>query len=185
MRIIETLMDEHREIERVLAALEVYADKVVTGELPPLEDLADFCTLLREFADRCHHGKEEDILFAEMERHGFTKDTGPLAVMYQEHEHGRRLVRALITASQQSEWTPDLRKAVVKHAREFVSLLRAHIQKEDHVLYPMSEKTIPQSRMDELAVQSDEFEQKVMKAGTHEKLHAQIHEIAEKYGNRA
>lgn len=182
MRIIEMLMNEHREIERVLAALEVYADRVLTGELPPLEDLAEFGMLLREFADRCHHGKEEDILFAEMEAHGFTKDTGPLAVMLHEHEHGRRLVRALIEASQQNGWTPELRKSVVKDAREFVSLLRAHIQKEDHILYPMSENAIPQSRMDELAVQSDEFEKNVMKPGTHEKLHAQIHKIADKYG---
>ena len=82
-------MNEHRLIEQVLGSLETFASQVEEGLAPERPVLADYGTFLRGFADSCHHGKEEDILFQRMVERGFPRETGPVAVMLYEHEVGR------------------------------------------------------------------------------------------------
>ncbi len=60
---IEMLMDEHRLIERAIDALVAFADEVRRKVTDDRVELGRFVTFIREFADACHHGKEEDILF--------------------------------------------------------------------------------------------------------------------------
>ena len=86
---IDVLEHEHRVIEQVLGALGTWADSVERGDDAPVADTVKFATFFREFADRCHHGKEEDILFVAMTRHGFSAQVGPVAVMLHEHTVGR------------------------------------------------------------------------------------------------
>src|SRR5512132_3975875 len=105
MDAIETLMTEHRLIERALDALVAFADEVRRKSSDEREELGRFVTFIREFADAHHHGKEEDILFAAMVQAGFPKHGGPIAVMLMEHDQGRALVRALgELASQAVPW---------------------------------------------------------------------------------
>jgi len=92
MRATEILMEEHRVIERVLDCLERMAELGQEDghvEAPPARDVVDF---LRAFADRRHHGKEEERLFPILETRGFSPDSGPTGVMRMEHVKGRELV---------------------------------------------------------------------------------------------
>ncbi len=60
------LMIEHRLIERMV--------KLMAEELPKMEEkrgvnigfLSEAIDFIRTYADRCHHGKEEDILFRDL-----------------------------------------------------------------------------------------------------------------------
>ena len=63
---IEVLMGEHRLIEEVLGSLETHAAQVRAGAPLAREVVGDYAAFFRGFADSCHHGKEEDILFAAM-----------------------------------------------------------------------------------------------------------------------
>jgi hemerythrin-like domain-containing protein len=78
---IDVLMTEHRLIERVLGFLESFALEVKGGL--PLERrlVSEYGEFFGRFADACHHGKEEEILFRVMAENGFSTDSGPLAVM--------------------------------------------------------------------------------------------------------
>ncbi len=80
----------------MLGSLETYAVEVRGGAPAQGEVIGDFARFLRGFADGCHHGKEEDILFQRLIERGFPREAGPLAVMYHEHEVGRSHVRALM-----------------------------------------------------------------------------------------
>jgi len=143
MDAIETLMSEHRLILSALAALEAFAEEVRLGaeDRPELER---FVTFLREYADALHHAKEEDILFAAMVEAGFPRQTGPVGVMLLEHEAGRRHVAQLAAlADHAGPWGEAERAGVALAAHGFASLLRAHIQKEDGILYPMAEQRLP------------------------------------------
>jgi hemerythrin-like domain-containing protein len=71
-RTIAILMKEHRLIERVLGSLETFLDQLSADERNRA-DLKNFAEFFREFADRCHHGKEEDRLFVSMTDYGFSK----------------------------------------------------------------------------------------------------------------
>ncbi len=142
---IQILMDEHRLIERMIQSLSVYARRVQGGEDLPRSDLDGFVRFLREFADAHHHGKEEDILFLAMTEQGMPKDQGPLGVMLAEHEEGRRYTAALADlAAGDGAWEDADRKQVGWAANSYASLLLAHIQKEDQVLYPMADSMLPE-----------------------------------------
>src|SRR6266498_1989272 len=144
MDAIEMLMNEHRVIERVLDGLAAFTEEVRRKGTTEKEELGRFVSFIREFTDLCHHGKEEDILFASMVEHGFPRDGGPIAVMLHEHDEGRALVRVLKTRAEQPEaWTDADRQEVAEVAAGFAELLRRHIHKEDAILYPMAEQHLP------------------------------------------
>ena len=152
---LEILMAEHRLIERALSALEAYAWRAEAGDEVDRAALPQFVRFLRGYADELHHGKEEDLLFVRMIDAGFPSEAGPVAMMKLEHERGRALVSRLGGVGGKAAWAPEDRRVVVEAALEFVGLLRAHIQKEDRVLYPMAEQRLAEEAMARLA---DEFQ---------------------------
>jgi hemerythrin-like domain-containing protein len=173
MDAIETLMNEHRVIERVLDGLVGFTEEVQRTGGTEKAELARFVTFLREFADGCHHGKEEQILFAAMVENGFPKDGGPIAVMLHEHDQGRGLVRTLRErAEQEAPWSPAERQEVADVANAFSDLLRAHIHKEDAILYPMAEQHLPPEALEQVGALCETFEATGERAGTHAALHA-------------
>src|SRR5512140_2859914 len=96
---IETLMNEHRLIEKVLGSLETFAANGGLALPDARGTVARFGRFFREFADRIHHAKEEDRLFAKMIAWGFPAGSGPIAVMLAEHGEGRTHVGALCEIS--------------------------------------------------------------------------------------
>jgi hemerythrin-like domain-containing protein len=173
MDAIETLMNEHRVIERVLDGLVAFTGEVRRKGSTEKEELSRFVTFIREFADACHHGKEEDILFGAMVEHGFPREGGPVAVMLHEHDQGRALVGILKSrVDQQEPWTDADRQEVAQVASGFSDLLRAHIHKEDAILYPMAEQHLPPEVMEAVGSACERYEQEETRAGAHERLHA-------------
>jgi hemerythrin-like domain-containing protein len=170
MDAIEMLMSEHRLIEQALVALEAYAEDVVQGRDVDAADLENFVTFIREFADEKHHGKEEDILFAEMVKAGFPSEAGPIAVMLSDHEQGRGFVRVLAALTEKARWTIEDRKELAAAAFGYVGLLRQHIQKEDHVLYPMARARLPAEVLAEVDARAAAFEAEQTQSGTHDRL---------------
>ena len=171
MDAIETLMNEHRVIERVLDALVGFADEVRRKGTTEKEELTRFVSFVREFADAYHHGKEEDVLFAALVEAGFPRQAGPVGVMLSEHHEGRRLVSILRRLAEQAEpWTAAERQLLVEAAHGYGALLRQHIHKEDAILYPMAEQRLApeaQARVDARCTAADAGQQ----AGI-EELHA-------------
>lgn len=163
MQAIETLMEEHRVIEQALEVLETIADRCEGGAPLPVEDIGHLLDFFREFADRCHHFKEEKVLFEWMAGRGFPKEDGPIAVMLHEHETGRSLIGQMAAAAQQGDTG-----AFVRAARNYITLLRQHIFKEDNILFPMAEQHMTPSDNDTLLSQYRQHEQQEMGTGTHQ-----------------
>ena len=181
-RAIETLMNEHRVIEQVLGSLETFAHNLQQQADAERELVKDYGDFFRNFADKCHHGKEEDRLFTKMNAYGFPAQFGPVAVMLAEHVEGRAHVGALVTVGAGSgPLTNDERDAVIEHALAYVPLLRAHIMKEDNILYPMALQAIPQAEMEAMAEDFEAFEANVMGAGEHERFHALADRLVDAY----
>ena len=136
---IEMLKKEHRVIEQVLDALGAWAHQVVHDNLDGRAELARFTRFFREFADACHHGKEENILFTTMVGHGFSKDDGPISVMLSEHEQDRELVGTLLELADSAKpWSATERQRLLATVHAYCAMLRQHINEEDSVLYPMA-----------------------------------------------
>jgi hemerythrin-like domain-containing protein len=182
MDAIETLMGEHRVIERVLDALVGFAAEVQRTGSSEKEELGRFVTFVREFADAFHHGKEEDVLFAAMVEHGFPREGGPVAVMLHEHDQGRELVRILrARAEQPAAWSDADRMEVAAVAQGFAGLLRAHIHKEDAILYPMADQRLPPEAMEAVSVACETYEQDEGRAGKRAALQALAEDLVRRH----
>jgi hemerythrin-like domain-containing protein len=181
MGAIEILMSEHRIIERAIDALVAFAEEVQRGSDDKAE-LARFVAFIREFADACHHGKEEGILFQAMVDAGFPRDGGPIAVMLMEHDMGRGHVQNLARLAEQAEpWSARDRESIAEEAQGYADLLRSHIHKEDAILYPMAEQRLSPATLSRVDGDCEAFERQRTGAGGHERLVAVAEELVARH----
>jgi hemerythrin-like domain-containing protein len=156
------LRGEHEVILRALDVLERLADRLAAGQ-PEDWTLGELVELFQTFADRCHHGKEEDQLFPAMREKGMG---GTLAVFLEEHEEGRGYVRTLASGASGAE------KAGA--ARRYVGMLREHIQRENEILFPMADELFSAEEHRALAGAYTDVEARVVGPGVHERLLASL-----------
>lgn len=95
MIIIDQLKEEHQAILLMLKIMEAACKKLEAGEDVSKDDLNDMVKFIKEFADKSHHLKEEDLLFPAMEEAGIPREGGPIGVMLTEHTTGREYVKGL------------------------------------------------------------------------------------------
>jgi len=168
---IDVLMNEHRLIEQVLGSLESCAVAVDGGVAVERPLVADYAAFFRDFADACHHAKEEDILFQRMIERGFPTEGGPLAVMLHEHTEGRARVSAMSRIGQGEGGLGNAeRSTLLTSATEFVPLLRQHILKEDHILYPMALRLLTGPELDAMETEFEAFARRLAADGTEDRL---------------
>ncbi len=149
MTVTGELVREHQVIERVLQALQRCVRQAeATGQVP-VARLRGIVTFSRSFIDRCHHGKEEQCLFPCLERLGVPREGGPIGVMLQEHEMGRRLVAQIAAALDGYEAGTAGAEAVLQPCRQYGELLGQHIFKENTILFPMGDSLMTEQDQDE------------------------------------
>ena len=172
MEATEMLMSEHRIVEGVLASLERAADKLDKKQSVRPGFFTDAADFSKGFTDACHHRKEEGYLFKTLARHGMSETSGPVAVMLDEHEQGRRLTKAMRLAAQEyAGGDVTAAQRIAENAHAYVTLLRQHIQKEENFLFPLSDQVIPVDEQESLAEEFEKVEEEEVGAGVHEKYH--------------
>lgn len=133
---VATLLDEHQAILGMLARL--YALVSAGRDARPSRDcLVEIEALAsRLIAVEPHHRREEQVLFPALEAHGVH---GPPEVMVAEHVRLRALKHALHELVRRQLAGEDKRWAETRVTAEtLIEMLRAHIAKEDGVLYPLA-----------------------------------------------
>ncbi len=140
---IQLLEDEHLIIAKVIAAVPVLADRLEAGQTVDLEMLHGAVEFLQIFADKCHHDKEEALLFPALINKGIPQHGCPIGMLTSEHKRGRVLVTELTGAADTYQsGDPDAKKTVVKSLRELAALYPSHIWKEDYLLFPLTNKVL-------------------------------------------
>ena len=174
---IDDLMHEHGAIFEALQVREAIAKRLDEGGAVEEGDISDILGFLKLFADHCHHGKEEGILFPALARVGLSEDEGSLRVLRSEHERGRELLRAMEAAS-----FPKLDPARFSAAvHGYIELLEKHIRKENSMFFPMVRKLLTAHQFDEMSRAFDDFENSVIGEGRHEELHALLATLRARY----
>jgi iron-sulfur cluster repair protein YtfE (RIC family) len=77
-----------------------------------------------------HIGWEEDILFPLFDAHAGIRDTGPTAVMREEHQQIKRFLETIATKLRAGDSATTVAEA------ELLEVLEAHNWKEENILYP-------------------------------------------------
>lgn len=172
---MDILRHEHEIILKVVNGLEGLGHAIKRGQDVDPEKLSAAVRFMREFADRCHHAKEEEILFPALIEKGVGDEHGPIAQLLQDHKAGRDYVTALAeTVTRYAESRDAVGASAVATAiRHIVKLYLSHIWKENNVLFPMAERLFSQ---EERQVLYDKFEEAERSIGMdHEKLAAFAH----------
>lgn len=164
----DVLRDEHVLILRALTAAEALAGTVARGGALDPAALGRLVDFLRAFADRCHHGKEEAHLFPAMANFGVPVEGGPIGMMLEEHQEGRRLIAAMTT---------PVDAAAAAAIGDYVALLRAHIDKEDAVLFPIAEGVLPPEGQSRLAAVFAVVEEEEIGHGEHDRLAGELQRL--------
>jgi hemerythrin-like domain-containing protein len=156
------LEDEHVVIAKVVAATPLLADRLEAGGTVDAETLRGVAEFMRTFADRCHHGKEEELLFPLLLEKGVPAQGCPIGALMAEHTQGRALVRGLADAAQAYQsGDPAAKEAVVQSLRGIATLYPNHIWKEDYLLFPMTLKVMGLEEQQDLYEQFEQVEERI------------------------
>ncbi len=135
--ITQILSDEHQIILKVIDAVNSECDELEKGKTLDISFFQKTINFIKNYADKFHHAKEEDILFKAMLENVEHLHCNPIPVMLYEHDEGRTFVYGMEQGV--SENNTD---KIIQNARGYGMLLRDHIYKEDNVLYPMAEEAL-------------------------------------------
>jgi hemerythrin-like domain-containing protein len=149
MQPIAPMMMEHRLIERMVGLMRQELERIrsnvaVDPEFafvdPVFIDIAvDF---LRIYADRCHHGKEEDILFSELTNKDLAPDLKKLMDdLTEEHVRARELTKELVKAKEDYlRQEPEAVNQILFYLDKLTAMYPKHIITEDqHFFIPCME----------------------------------------------
>jgi len=158
------LMIEHRLIERMLSVIK---DALLQIEIthktdPVFVDIAvDF---IRIYADRTHHGKEEDILFRELRKRSLSaEDKLVMEELIEEHIFGRQTTKALIEANTRYRNGDESALAdIATRLQTLVEFYPKHIEKEDKIFFPASRTYFTDHEDQAILAEFWEFDRKMI-----------------------
>jgi hemerythrin-like domain-containing protein len=167
---IGPLMKEHRLIERLIALLEKELGRLKEGE--ELDDgfIDVGVDFIKTYADRCHHGKEEDILFRELARKPLSEEhSRTMRELLEEHVYARRTTQTLVAAKERYvQGDSQALEVVVGALQDLVELYPAHIEKEDKRFFVPCMGYFSRQEQDEMLKEFWEFDRQLI----HEKYAA-------------
>lgn len=156
---IAALVHEHEIILKMLGGLENMAMALREHRQVEVAALREAVEFMQTFADKCHHAKEEDLLFPELVRAGLPETTGPVAVLKSEHARARVCVGKLAAAIDVYESSDPAGPAQIIAAVGCIKeLYPQHIAKENDIFFPMAEQLLSAAVLDALRIQFDAAE---------------------------
>ncbi len=137
MKPIALLMIEHRLIEKMVGLLEKEAESIASGNKVNIPLILDSVDFFRTYADKTHHGKEEDILFKWLAPKDLKEDHRKLMDdLVKEHIVARNTVKALAESARGcSDGVPGSSEEIHRLLKALVNLYPSHIKKEDRSFF--------------------------------------------------
>ena len=183
MQPIKDLKMEHDAVQVTLRILDKICQRFeLPGNELDLQHMDQLLDFYRVFVDKCHHGKEEKLLFPALEKIGVSHKGGPIEVMLHEHQQGRNYVRIMVDAIDQfkkEDWTAA--DEFAKTAGEYINLLNQHIYKENNVLFPLAEKHLTKEELVGLSQGFELIETQKIGIGKHDEFHKMLNDLESIY----
>jgi len=158
------LSDEHKNILKVIGVILKQCEEIKARKEIDKDFFAKAVDFIRNYADKCHHAKEEDILFKAMCDDSVTLHCNPIDQMLHEHDLGRDFVKNLEIGLEENN-----RDKVLANARGYAYLLEDHIFKEDNILYPLASDVLSPAIQNQLANEFLTAEKEKFQSGAKEK----------------
>jgi hemerythrin-like domain-containing protein len=174
MKATEQLVQEHEGILLMLNIMSKVADNIDKSQEINKDHTEKILEFLKIFADKCHHGKEEDILFPVLE--------SPIGVMLYEHKVGRGFIKDMSEGFEtyktgDKSALPKISSAI----KSYINLLTGHIHKENNILFPMGDRVLSEQHQSELLEKFEKLEAEKIGISKHEEFHAMLKQLKEIY----
>ncbi|MBN2151961.1 MAG: hemerythrin domain-containing protein [Candidatus Lokiarchaeota archaeon] len=161
---VAPLMIEHRLIERMIAVLRVEVDRVKKTSTPDAVAIDRIVDFIRTYADQTHHGKEEDILFRELQKKEQSdEDRRMMEDLIADHVKSRETTKALVAAKECYLKGDDGAVAEIASRMEFLAgFYPVHIEKEDKHYFIPAMKYFTKEEQEALLREGREFDRKMI-----------------------
>ncbi|MBI5700382.1 hemerythrin domain-containing protein [Candidatus Saganbacteria bacterium] len=150
---IQRLVDEHVLIKKWLALMPKVLEKADLSSEDFRLIIADGVAFIRNYADKFHHAKEEDVLFDYTD-----KNAEIVKIIFKDHDTARGYVKAAINALENNN-----KDALIQNLLSYKELLTEHIRKEDEVLYPFIDRGLSMNQIGEMFTRFNDAEEKIDK----------------------
>jgi hemerythrin-like domain-containing protein len=185
MYAVDLMMEEHQNIHYMLQVVDRICCGILEGADVDADEIRRIIDFIRKYADRHHHGKEEDFLFPRM-----VKDLGTVAEnlithgMLVEHDLGRDHVREAEEALNLYEKEPktEHKLQLIAHLMGYANLLQRHIEKENNVVYTFANNQLSEEAKEEVNQKCRDYERKPQSMITRELHLSFLKKMMEKYG---
>jgi hemerythrin-like domain-containing protein len=126
-------MIEHRLIERMMQVMKALLEVIQTEKKEDPVEVDKIIHFIRAYADACHHGKEENILFRELGRKTISPEhKRMMEELLEDHKLGRKITISLLEANQRYQMgDASALSTIADDLRSLVEFYPKHIQKED------------------------------------------------------
>jgi hemerythrin-like domain-containing protein len=130
---IGPLMIEHRLIERMITLMTEQLNQLQKDHRIDVRFIEQAVQFMKAYADQCHHGKEEDILFRELRNKPITQEHDRIITeLMEEHEWGRNTTGRLVEANERYGKGEDKALGTIEAClKDLVAFYPQHIRKED------------------------------------------------------
>lgn len=168
MNSVKVMVQEHDNILRMLNVVRKACYGILKGEEINFDDFYNMIDFIKKYADAHHHGKEEKILFKEMQSNlGRIGENLITHGMLVEHDYGRLYMSDLTDALQRVKDGKDESKLdVISNAIGYANLLTRHINKENDAVYKFGENNLSKEIMEDVNKRTEEFEKQAEEQGT-------------------
>lgn len=140
MQPIGPLMKEHRLIEKFIGIMSKELEKIKQERQADVDFIEKVLDFIKIYADKCHHGKEEQILFLRLDKKPLISEHHrTLQELLAEHKYARGVVNNLQQAKvRYSEGNVDSIPSIMEAMEELILFYPRHIEKEDkHFFLPV------------------------------------------------
>jgi hemerythrin-like domain-containing protein len=159
MRPEDNLREDHGQIMKLFVAWQHKLEKLDHKDKALLEDFEKCIDWVEVFIDRCHHGKEDEILFPAMASSEDPKVTSLIEDLHSEHQTGRALLESIKLAFKTLSQPDGLPDGLTQLSRDYIDLFRKHIRRENAQLLPLIEKCIPIDVQQQIVAEFGRYEQ--------------------------
>ncbi|MBD3157774.1 MAG: cation-binding protein [Candidatus Lokiarchaeota archaeon] len=166
MQPIGPLMIEHRLIERMISAMKKETERIAEGGEPDPSFIETAVDFIRIYADACHHGKEEDILFRDLESVEMDdRDEKIMNELIAEHKWARNKTANLVKAKEDYiKGDEDAVGRIIAIMEELAEFYPKHIEKEDKDFFRSAMEYLDEDERDKMLEEEYEFDRKFIHA---------------------
>lgn len=157
-------MIEHRLIEKMLKIVEKEIARIRRTRRVDVAFIDTAVDFILTYADRTHHGKEEDILFRDLERKDLSpQHTKDMHELVAEHILARNTVKDLVEARNRfAAGDESSLETIMQKLTALTEFYPQHIRKEDTAFFPNSEKYFTPGELNRMLEEFWEFDRKMV-----------------------